>query len=202
MLQGKNFLNKCLTTSVETNPWPHQIIDDTFDKNVFDKLREQCEQKYSKPLDKPLFVYANAFKENGIDFYQDTLDICDNLYQNLKEIHGVYPTYRSYPEYSINVHISITPPLPYKFHIHQEGLEKTWSSVTYITPEKNVGTKMYTKEDEKSFVKEAQWKPNRTFIFCGEQRKTWHSYESDQATNRITFNMFIMKQKSKHFYPL
>ena len=202
MLQGKNFLNKCLTTSVETNPWPHQIIDDTFDKNVFDRLREQCEHKYSKPLDKPLFVYANEFKENGIDFYQDTLDICDNLYQNLKEIHGVYPTYRSYPEYSINVHISITPPLPYKFHIHQEGLEKTWSSVTYITPEKNVGTKMYTKEDEKSFVKEAQWKPNRTFIFCGEQRKTWHSYESDQLTNRITFNMFIMKKKSKHFYPL
>ena len=26
----------------------------------------------------------------------------------------------------------------------QEGLEKIWSSVTYITPEKNVGTKMYS----------------------------------------------------------
>mgnify|MGYP001309238911 CR=1 FL=1 len=33
-----------------------------------------------------------------------------------------------------------------------EGLEKIWSSVTYITPEINVGTKMYTHQDEKAFV--------------------------------------------------
>ena len=40
-------------------------------------------------------------------------------------------------------------------------------------------------------------KPNSTFIFCGEEGKTWHSYESDQNTNRITFNLFIMKYRKK-----
>jgi hypothetical protein len=97
-------------------------------------------------------------------------------------------------------HISITPPLPYKFYIHQEGLEKIWSSVTYVTPEKNVGTKMYTAQNEKAFIKEAVWNPNSTFIFCGQKGKTWHSYESDQATNRITLNLFLMKDNKHCFY--
>ena len=109
---------------------------------------------------------------------------------NIKHIHEIYPEYRKYPTLGINAHISVTPPLPYKFYIHQEGLEKTWSAVTYITPDKNIGTKMYTAQDESAFVKEAQWQPNSTFIFCGKQNTTWHSYESNQDTNRITFNPF------------
>ena len=40
-----------------------------------------------------------------------------------------------------------------KFYIHQEGLEKTWSSVTYISPKQNVGTKMYTAQTEDAFDK-------------------------------------------------
>ena len=62
---------------------------------------------------------------------------------------------------------------------------------------------MYTAQTENAFEKEADWKPNSTFIFCGQQNKTWHSYESNQTTNRITFNLFIMKPRSdKCFYPL
>ena len=87
--------------------------------------------------------------------------------------------------------------MPWQFHIHQEGLEKIWSSVTYVTPENNVGTKMYTEQNEKALVGEAPWKPNSTFIFCGEKGKTWHSYESNENTNRITFNLFIMRYRKK-----
>ena len=135
--------------------------------------------------------------DHGIDFYDETLDICDKLYKNSRRLHEAYPSYRTYPVLGINVHISVTPPLPYKFYVHQEGIEKTWSSVTYITPEANVGTKMYTEQNESSFIKEAKWKPNSTFIFCGQQNKTWHSYESDQTSNRITFNIFVMKYRDK-----
>ena len=78
-----------------------------------------------------------------------------------------------------------------------EGLEKIWSSVTYITPEENVGTKMYTEQDKNAFVKEAKWKPNNSFIFCGQQDKTWHSYESDQTQQRITLNIFLVNARSK-----
>lgn len=202
MSQGDRFLQKCLETQVQTDPWPYQLIENTFDNDVFDKLKQQCIERFSDKTDKLIQVFPSKFKENGIDFYDETVDVCEKLHKNLKQVHEVYPQYRKYPTMGINVHLSITPPLPYKFYIHQEGLEKTWSSVTYVAPEKNIGTKMYTTQNENTFVREAEWKPNSTFIFCGQQNKTWHSYESNQDTNRITFNMFIMKRREgKCFYP-
>ena len=203
MSAGERFLQKCLNTEVLHDPWPYQIIEDTLSTDVFAKLKKQCEQQLEIKTDKLIHIHPSQFNEYNIDFYDETVDICKNLFDNVKQLHEVYPEYRKYPTLGINAHISITPPLPYKFYIHQEGLEKTWSSVTYITPEINVGTKMYSAQTENAFVKEAEWKPNSTFIFCGQQNKTWHSYESNQNTNRITFNLFIMKHRSKKcFYPL
>ena len=204
MSVGERFLKKCLETKVETDPWPHQILNDTFDEPTFKKLTDVCLTKLSHiRTDKLIHIHPKDYKDYGIDFYDETLEICENLLKNVKDVHSVYPVYRKYPTLGVNAHISITPPLPFKFYIHQEGLEKTWSSVTYISPKQNVGTKMYTAQDESTLKKEAEWKPNSTFIFCGDQGKTWHSYESNQNTNRITFNLFIMKHRStKCSYPL
>ena len=197
----ERFISECLTTKVDLNPWPHQIIQDTFSIETFTKLRKQCEEKLNFETKELLHIFPNDFKKWGIDFYDETLDICKKLLQNAEILCGRYPKYRWYPNLGVNAHISITPPLPYKFYIHQEGIEKIWSSVTYITPENNVGTKMYSTQNENALVKEAKWNPNSTFIFCGQDNKTWHSYESNQNTNRITFNLFIMKWRKKCFYP-
>ena len=203
MSEGKNFVDKCLQTKVELDPWPHQLIADTFTKDVFEKLQKECIENLNFPTTELIQIHPNHYKNYNLNFYDHTVDICESLMQNIKQIHNIYPEHRKYPTLGINAHISVTPPLPYKFYIHQEGLEKTWSSVTYVTPESNVGTKMYTAQNENAFVREAEWRPNSTFIFCGEQNKTWHSYESNQNTNRITFNLFIMKHRSKKcFYPL
>lgn len=199
---GKRFIDKCLQTETLPDPWPHQIIDDTFDQQTFQKLKDVCTTKLLHiKTDKLIHIHPKDYTDYGIDFYDETVDICKGLYANLEKLHKIYREHRKYSRLGINAHVSITPPLPYKFYIHQEGLEKTWSSVTYISPEKNVGTKMYTRQHEDAFVKEAEWKPNSTFIFCGNEGKTWHSYESDQLTNRITFNLFIMKyREQKCFY--
>ena len=186
----ERFISECLTTKVDLNPWPHQIIQDTFSIETFTKLRKQCEEKLNFETKELLHIFPNDFKKWGIDFYDETLDICKKLLQNAEILCGRYPKYRWYPNLGVNAHISITPPLPYKFYIHQEGIEKIWSSVTYITPENNVGTKMYSTQNENALVKEAKWNPNSTFIFCGQENKTWHSYESNQNTNRIFFISF------------
>ena len=166
MSVGERFLKKCLETKVETDPWPHQILNDTFDEPTFKKLTDVCLTKLSHiRTDKLIHIHPKDYKDYGIDFYDETLEICENLLKNVKDVHSVYPVYRKYPTLGVNAHISITPPLPFKFYIHQEGLEKTWSSVTYISPKQNVGTKMYTAQNEDTFVKEAEWKPNSTFIF-------------------------------------
>ena len=203
MSLGKKFLSKCLDTEVCLDPWPHQIIENTFENTIFAKLKKECEENLNFDTDKLIHIHPDQYKDYNINFYNETLDICKTIFNNFKKLHEVYPSYRTYANLGINAHISITPPLPYKFYIHQEGLEKTWSSVTYITPDMNVGTKMYNADTKDSFVKEAKWKPNSSFIFCGQQKKTWHSYESNQNTNRITFNLFVMKHRSKKcFFPL
>ena len=194
---GQNFVDKCINTDVITTPWPHQIIENTFDKSVFEKLKAQCIEKLNFPTTELVQIHPKDYKEYGIDFYDETLNICESLFENIKILCGLYPKYRWFQPLGVNAHISVTPPLPWQFHIHQEGIEKIWSSVTYVTPENNVGTKMYTEQNEKALVGEAPWKPNSTFIFCGEEGKTWHSYESDENTNRITFNLFIMKYRKK-----
>ena len=194
---GQQFVNKCLNTEIITTPWAHQYIDDTFDKSTFKKLQAQCIEKLNFPTTELVQIHPENYKEYGIDFYNETLNICENLYENMKVLCGRYPKYRWFKNLGVNVHISVTPPLPWQFYIHQEGIEKIWSSVTYIAPESNVGTKMYTEQKEDAFVKEAKWKPNSTFIFCGQQGKTWHSYESNQTKIRITFNLFIMKYRAK-----
>jgi|TARA_R100000030_G_scaffold82725_1_gene65565 hypothetical protein len=200
MIEGKRFLDKCLSAKVELEPWPYQILNDTLSQDVFDKLKNQCKEKFNFETNELHHIFPKNYKEYNLDFYDETVDICRTLLQNYKKLCEIYPKYRTYPRIGINPHISITPPLPYKFHIHQEGLEKIWSSVTYITPEQNVGTKMYSAQTEDAFVKEAKWIPNSTFIFCGQQGETWHSYESDQTSNRITLNLFIQKtRKNKCF---
>ena len=200
MSEGKRLVEKCLATEVELKPWPYQIINDTFSDGAFAKLQKGCDTNLKLETTELHHIFPEQYRECGIDFYDETVDICTNLLKNIKELCGVYPKHRSYMALGVNAHISITPPLPYKFHIHHEGLEKIWSSVTYITPEQNVGTKMYAGRTEDSFVSEAPWKRNSTFIFCGQQEKTWHSYESDQECNRITLNLFIQKtRKNKCF---
>ena len=199
---GEKFVDKCINTNVITSPWAHQIIENTFDNNVFEKLRKQCVEKLNFTTTELVQIYPQDYSKYEIDFYDETVNLCEQLSENAKILCGKYPKYRWFKNLGVNAHISVTPPLPWKFYIHQEGIEKIWSSVTYITPENNVGTKMYTKQNEKALVGEAPWTPNNTFIFCGKEKKTWHSYESNQNTNRITFNLFIMKYRNKCFFPI
>ena len=196
-MEGKKFIDKCLNSPVLLSPWPQQILEDTISPEIFAKLKLQCEKNLNFKTTELIHIHPDKFKDHGIEFYDETFDICKQLLAKIKYIQNIYPSYREYKTLGINAHISITPPLPYKFYVHQEGLEKTWSSVTYITPDENIGTKMYKKQSDTSFVKEAKWKPNSTFIFCGQQGKTWHSYESNQHTNRITFILFVMKYREK-----
>jgi hypothetical protein len=196
---GQYFLDKCLDSTTVHDPWSHQIINDTLPQEDFKKLRKECEG-LDVPKDKLVHIHPREFDDYNISFYDQIHNISKNIKDNARLLCNKYSDYRWFENLAVNAHISITPPLPWKFYIHQEGLDKIWSSVTYITPEVNIGTKMYSAQDEDSFVSEAKWMPNSTFIFCGQQGKTWHSYESDQTEQRITLNLFLMKDNDKCFY--
>lgn len=198
-MPGQYFLDRCMNTPVESDPWQYQILTDSLPKDSFDKLRNSCEQFMKEPVNDLTHIHPKDFKEHNIDWYDEIYDLGETILNNAKKLCEQYDEHRWFDKISLNGHISITPPLPYQFDIHQEGMEKFWSSVTYITPDTNVGTKMYKENNASSFVREAKWHPNNTFIFCGVKGKTWHSYESSESTNRITLNFFLMKDSPKNY---
>ena len=91
---GKNFVDKCINTDVITTPWPHQIIENTFDKSIFEKLKAQCIKKLNFPTTELVQIHPKNYKEYGIDFYDETLNICESLFENIKVLCGRYPKYR------------------------------------------------------------------------------------------------------------
>jgi hypothetical protein len=196
-MAGQYYLNKVLNAPVQSTPWQHQIIQDSLPTDVFSRLQSQCEQFLNTDIEGKLkFIFPEEFVDYDIDLYDEVRDVAQNILDNAKRLtKDLYKKPRWYDSLTVYTHISITPPLPYKFDIHEEGMEKIWSSVTYVAPIRNVGTKMYTKNDESTFVAEAEWLPNSTFIFCGKKGVTWHSYESSETTNRITLNYFLMSDK-------
>ena len=196
-MAGQYYIHKVLNAPVQQKPWQHQIIEDSLPSDVFLRLQTQCEQFLNMDIGGNLkFVFPDEFKDYGIDLYDEVYAVGQQILDNASHLtKDLYTNPRWYNSLTVYAHISITPPLPYKFAIHEEGMEKIWSSVTYVAPIKNVGTKMYTQNDESTFVAEAEWKPNATFVFCGQKGVTWHSYESSETTNRITLNYFLMSDK-------
>ena len=85
-----------------------------------------------------------------------------------------------------------------KFPIHDDTFNKLLSGVIYLYPEKNVGTFFYNTKSgkDKNII---EWKVNRAVFFSRKERETWHSYEADNANDRITliFNLMTKKENFK-----
>ena len=85
-----------------------------------------------------------------------------------------------------------------KFPIHDDTFNKLLSGVVYLYPENNIGTFFYnTKSGKDKNV--IEWKINRAVFFSRIERETWHSYESDNANDRITliFNLMTKEKNLK-----
>ena len=208
---GKNFVDKCLNSKVLTDPWPHTVTENHLDQKEFNSLLNDCNRLLEIKLkDMPVYktvtenhIIPQHFKDFNINWYDQILDISKNIYENRKKLCDIFPEHRWFDDLIVTAYVGVTPPVPYSHILHQETISKIWSSVTYITPEKNCGTKMYTEGKKESLVKEAQWKPNSTMIFAGIEGKTWHSYNSTEESNRITLNFFIKNKEGlkEYFYP-
>ena len=200
---GKNFVAKCLQSEIIKDPWAHTITENHIDKEEFDKLKYQCRKLLDiKMEDMPTYkgqtenqIHPKRFKEFGIDWHEQILEISRSIYENRSELSNHFSEHRWYHNLCVTAYVGVQPPKPYKHEIHDETASKIWSSVTYITPNTNCGTMMYTENKPESLFKEAPWKLNSTMIFCGVHNKTWHSYESTENSNRVTLNFFL-KQKS------
>lgn len=88
-----------------------------------------------------------------------------------------------------------------KFPIHDDTPDKLLSGVIYLYPEKNSGTKFFDNQKGEN-ERIIEWKINRGVFFSRIERESWHSYESNGVTNRITLVFNLKTKRIKEVYKI
>jgi len=200
-------------------PWPHLEIDDFYNPTLFSEMRKEvalhCKQL---PLKDPKFRTKMTSKAKGIpgkkrlngQGFKYEVNISnseEDAFPAVKKCLAerpideswikMFPAYREYGELVLLSELNILMD-ELNYPIHDENPSKILSVVTYLIPETGRGTVLYDKDQ--NYVKELEWKPNRTFIFPAITGVTWHSYNSPKGTYRITLNQFLIdKEKNTVF---
>lgn len=175
-------INKVTETPISKQPWEHQEISGLFTDEAFKTIQDE------------LIKLIPAFKENEKNhngwwvFELEKLgmskEVGDLIMEANKEILSVVeqwlPLYSS-PQKSDIGYFSI-PRISYsapgkgieEMHHDAEKDDKTMICVTYVYPNKNRGTRLYTTSDLESFHHETKFAPNTGFIFAPVDNVTWH----------------------------
>jgi hypothetical protein len=196
-------IENILESPIITNPWQYQLVDNILTKESYDKILEGgkilAEAAAQEPRD-PNGIWMHDAAKYGVP--NDTINLIMDLnlqfLQNHNKVLARYQNamnskigYFSIPRYNfIGPNVDGT--------IHDEGNNKTIAMVMYLSPEKTIGTRLYTEENYNSFVKEVEWKPNRAFIMCSQPGITWHSFHSDHQS-RLTLNFYYEKMENMQY---
>ena len=200
-------------------PWPHIEIDDFYSPELFAALRNEVAIECKKlPLKNEGFRRKMSSKLKGIPgkkrlhgqgfkFEVNINNTKDDEFPAVKAALAerpideswikMFPEYREYSDLILLTELNVLMD-ELNYPIHDENPSKILSVVTYLIPETGKGTVLY--DENQNYVKELEWKPNRTFIFPAITGKTWHSYNSPKGTYRITLNQFLIdKPKNAAF---
>lgn len=177
--------------------WPNFIIKDNFlteqHYNLIKSVQFDTENNSWE-------IYKHQIFLNGkinVSYKNNSSNVVKSDYLSVKDIVSIHNTYHErmieylnilspdkvckYKFTELNV---VSTGKDYKFHIHNDSIDKLLSVVIYIAPEKNKGTILYSDKEGSNPV-EIRWSPNKAFIFSRNEH-TWHSYESDTISQRIT----------------
>lgn len=181
------------------DPWPHKVIDNFFDKETFDKIRQTAQYLKKYCIDgKTNPFWLNEALEAGADpaTVEDIITATDIILDNIQTILDDFPRYNksnigyyAMPKFGISGR-------DFKYPVHSESSHKVLLFVIYLEPEDERGTRLYSENDESKFVKEIEWKLNRAFLMCPGSDDTWHNWQSNGTVPRITLNIFCEKLES------
>jgi len=183
---------------IYTDPWPHIIIDDFYDDSVFIPAQKKANQIIDL-LKNNRSLSAKDPNKLTIDLrHKKFAPIKNCIESRLQKVREEYfniflenYSVREHDKDKIDQTTEINAIRNLDYPIHDEAKCKILSVVTYIAPSNGKGTILYDKD--KNFVKEVEWKPNRTLIFAPIDNVTWHSYKSEGEDIRFTMNSFIRR---------
>ena len=168
-------------------PWKHWIIDNFLDDSQVQQLQKKCIAHITKSNTKCHFNIDSLE-----DPYKKILETAINKMPNvIKELQ--YESPRNYKDVHALGHLAINT-AGYSFQPHCDDETKVWTFVTYIGPNKSIGTHVMSNPDEEGKV-EIPWKPGRCLVFAGNNGETWHSYESGNNW-RATITAYMNTDKN------
>ena len=168
----------------------YEVIDNFMNEHDFNEL---CSLELNDVNSKEKKVYHNRIFKNG------TIESSCIKKETIKKLHNNYhskaidllrkysPEKEKLYEYS-DFHIVIAGK-DHSFPIHNDTHNKLLSGVVYLSPDKNFGKNIFSKEKKEK--KNIEWKKNRALFFSRTQN-SFHSYESDGVSNRITLIYNLM----------
>ena len=189
-------------------PWQHAILDDFLTGNSLDDLLEFW-NTVPKNSRWESTVFRQAFDKEGnfIDLW-----FTQSFIKDLKDVMEPELIKRIYEEVSLKVRSVgtlldaqlddedafaidvqyIGKHMSYPFHI--DASDKLLTLITFIHPDKNVGTLIGNDKDAlKTGYRETEWKPNRALVFKPDDT-TWHAFRADGRNRRMTLNINIYKK--------
>ena len=174
----------------------HKIFENFLNIEDFNKL---IKIDYGAVPDDGIKVFNNSIDSNGnvknsIIEKNLLLQLNNNCHEKaLNILKDLCPEKLNLYHYS-EFHLIITGK-NYKFPIHNDTLNKILSGVIYLYPGKNKGTIFHkSKKGEISF--EVEWRQNRA-VFFSRSKKSFHSYGSDNKSNRVCLVYNLMTKDFK-----
>jgi hypothetical protein len=184
------FIKKIIEEPIVQFPWPHQTVLEAMDQSLFDKIKQDCEHLQNVRTSNILQIYPPFFEKYNLTFAKELQTLSQDLQMNFKKIIERYPCHRAVVSPWIETQITLIPHNRI-YPIHDERYDKILSMVVYVAPTENKGARLYSSNDENSLEVTVPWQENTSFIFCGQQGKTWHSYGNQSCDNRVSLNFFV-----------
>jgi hypothetical protein len=198
---------------VETYPWPHAVVNNYYPKELFNNMEAeltqfaelQMKQMQDGTLDKFTgyrFNICNINDRQGwkccnthkFKLFPKTTKCLASRSINIADL-SYFPNHRKYDTVDIRTVITMVFSEDAASNvIHYDGVDKIFTSVTYVSPIISKGTILY--DMDKKYVKEVEWAPNRALFFAPETDKTWHSYKTLPGCFRIAITEFIRNTDS------
>jgi hypothetical protein len=178
--------------TIETDPWPHMIIDDFILPEYYNKISILAKNIVDNMEfhDKEILWMSDLIKFFNANEESDLIvDVADVIIKEYKTISSKFPErqtselgYFNNPRLGISMEESVG-------EIHDEGKNKVMALIVYLEPEASLGTLLYKENTVDSFAKEVEWKQNRALIMFSLPNKTWHSFNSS-TQKRLTLNFY------------
>lgn len=170
------------------HPWPHLVIENYYSPEVFSRLRSEALGFVRENVDAKTRKHAFPEPDNA------AIKECIDSRPLTEEMLAWFPQHRPYSALNLFWEVNFLMG-PFRYPVHDESSRKVLSCVVYVDPAENNGTNLY--DQNKTFSRQVDWKPNTALIFPAIDGVTWHDYDCPKGSYRITVNQFLERPRGE-----